>query len=170
MGGSLLCGEAVCVACPCNAPAYIPTICGKHTGSPINDAIAQANLMPHLRRLLVHPDAGVRARVCNLIGNMCRHSGEALCLMPNETCVCETCVCETCASVQVIPALLAATHRGYFPCSACATPPSNALVCCSLYTFLEPQCKSLNPFTPLLTQTHQVTSIPPSSALVCCRR
>jgi hypothetical protein len=32
--------------------------------------------MPHLRRLLVHSDPGVRARVCNLIGNMCRHSGE----------------------------------------------------------------------------------------------
>lgn len=25
-------------------------------------------------RLLVHTDAGVRARVCNLVGNMCRHS------------------------------------------------------------------------------------------------
>lgn len=34
--------------------------------------------MQPLRRLLAHPDAGVRARVCNLIGNMCRHSGEAL--------------------------------------------------------------------------------------------
>ncbi len=27
-----------------------------------------------LRQLLVHPDASVRARVCNLVGNLCRHS------------------------------------------------------------------------------------------------
>ena len=33
--------------------------------------------MPHLRRLLAHADAGVRARACNLVGNMCRHSGAA---------------------------------------------------------------------------------------------
>lgn len=39
------------------------------------DPIARAGLYPPIRRLLVHPDAGVRARVCNLVGNMCRHSG-----------------------------------------------------------------------------------------------
>ncbi len=27
-----------------------------------------------LRQLLSHPDASVRARVCNLVGNLCRHS------------------------------------------------------------------------------------------------
>jgi hypothetical protein len=59
-----------------DGPAWL-ALCTPHApGSPINDAIARAGLMPHLRRLLSHPDAGVRARVCNLIGNMCRHSGE----------------------------------------------------------------------------------------------
>ena len=42
----------------------------------MNEAISQAGLLPHLRRLLFHPDAGVAARACNLIGNMCRHSSE----------------------------------------------------------------------------------------------
>ena len=27
-----------------------------------------------LRQLLGHPDPSVRARVCNLVGNLCRHS------------------------------------------------------------------------------------------------
>ncbi|KAF8056751.1 hypothetical protein HT031_006249 [Scenedesmus sp. PABB004] len=39
------------------------------------EALAKSNLLPLLRRLLAHPDAGVRARVANLLGNMCRHSG-----------------------------------------------------------------------------------------------
>lgn len=30
---------------------------------------------PPARRLLAHPDPGVRARTCNLVGNMCRYSG-----------------------------------------------------------------------------------------------
>jgi fused-like protein len=38
------------------------------------EAISRAAIYPHIRKLLVHPDPGVRARVCNLIGNMCRHS------------------------------------------------------------------------------------------------
>lgn len=36
--------------------------------------IADAAVFPQLRALLSHPDAAVRARVCNLLGNMCRHS------------------------------------------------------------------------------------------------
>ncbi|GAX79537.1 hypothetical protein CEUSTIGMA_g6978.t1 [Chlamydomonas eustigma] len=38
------------------------------------EAISKAGVYPHIRKLLSHPDPGVRARVCNLIGNMCRHS------------------------------------------------------------------------------------------------
>jgi fused-like protein len=34
----------------------------------------QANIYVHIRRLLGHRDAAIRARVCNLLGNMCRHS------------------------------------------------------------------------------------------------
>jgi fused-like protein len=30
-------------------------------------------VVPELGRLLRHPDDGVRAKCCNLIGNMCRH-------------------------------------------------------------------------------------------------
>lgn len=36
--------------------------------------IAEAAIFPQLRQLLSHPDAAVRARVCNLLGNLCRHS------------------------------------------------------------------------------------------------
>ncbi len=43
---------------------------GASTYEPINSAA----MLPNLRRLLGHADAGVRARVCNLVGNMCRHS------------------------------------------------------------------------------------------------
>src|SRR5690348_12765702 len=43
---------------------------GASTYEPFNNAA----LFPNLRRLLGHGDAGVRARVCNLVGNMCRHS------------------------------------------------------------------------------------------------
>ncbi|WIA41542.1 hypothetical protein OEZ86_008912 [Tetradesmus obliquus] len=39
------------------------------------EALAKSNLLPVLRRLLSHHDSGVRARVANLLGNMCRHSG-----------------------------------------------------------------------------------------------
>lgn len=28
-----------------------------------------------LKTLIVHQDAGIRAKVCNLIGNLCRHTG-----------------------------------------------------------------------------------------------
>ena len=38
-------------------------------------AIARANLCEPIGTLLTHDDAGVRARSCNLLGNMCRHSG-----------------------------------------------------------------------------------------------
>ena len=31
-------------------------------------------MYPNIRKLLAHSDPGVRARVCNLVGNMCRHS------------------------------------------------------------------------------------------------
>ncbi|GFR42822.1 hypothetical protein Agub_g3779, partial [Astrephomene gubernaculifera] len=36
--------------------------------------LARANIYSQIRRLLTHPDAAVRSRVCNLVGNMCRHS------------------------------------------------------------------------------------------------
>lgn len=38
------------------------------------EPIAKASIYPNIRKLLSHPDPGVRARVCNLVGNMCRHS------------------------------------------------------------------------------------------------
>lgn len=38
------------------------------------EAIAKGRVHAHLGALLRHPDAGVRAKCCNLIGNMCRHS------------------------------------------------------------------------------------------------
>ena len=38
-------------------------------------AIARADVCDATTRLLAHDDAGVRARSCNLLGNMCRHSG-----------------------------------------------------------------------------------------------
>ena len=36
------------------------------------DSISRASVYLHMRKLLSHPEAGVRARACNLIGNMCR--------------------------------------------------------------------------------------------------
>lgn len=39
------------------------------------EPIARASIYPAIRRLLTHADAGVRSRVCNLLGNLCRHSG-----------------------------------------------------------------------------------------------
>jgi fused-like protein len=39
------------------------------------EPISKSGVVPLLRRLLGHGEPGVRARVCNLIGNMCRHSG-----------------------------------------------------------------------------------------------
>ena len=36
--------------------------------------LAKAAPYPHLRKLLSHTEPAVRARVCNLLGNMCRHS------------------------------------------------------------------------------------------------
>ncbi|MEW5307613.1 MAG: hypothetical protein WDW36_009992 [Sanguina aurantia] len=38
------------------------------------EPIAKAGIYPHIRSLLAHSDPGVRARACNLLGNMCRHS------------------------------------------------------------------------------------------------
>ncbi|GLC39018.1 hypothetical protein PLESTM_000827500 [Pleodorina starrii] len=38
------------------------------------EPLAKANIYAQIRRLLSHPDAAVRSRVCNLVGNMCRHS------------------------------------------------------------------------------------------------
>ncbi|GIM09257.1 hypothetical protein Vretimale_13139, partial [Volvox reticuliferus] len=38
------------------------------------EPLAKANIYGQIRRLLSHPDAAVRSRVCNLVGNMCRHS------------------------------------------------------------------------------------------------
>ena len=36
--------------------------------------LAQAEPYAQLRHLLTHAEPAVRARVCNLLGNMCRHS------------------------------------------------------------------------------------------------
>lgn len=36
--------------------------------------LAKAGPYPQLRKLLSHTEPAVRARVCNLLGNMCRHS------------------------------------------------------------------------------------------------
>jgi fused-like protein len=38
------------------------------------EKIHAANLYADLRRLIEHRDSGVRSKVCNLIGNICRHS------------------------------------------------------------------------------------------------
>ena len=38
------------------------------------ELIHQANIYPDLRRLIEHRDSNVRSKVCNLIGNICRHS------------------------------------------------------------------------------------------------
>jgi len=38
------------------------------------DLIHQANLYNDLRRLIEHRDSNIRSKVCNLIGNICRHS------------------------------------------------------------------------------------------------
>jgi len=38
-------------------------------------AIARAGAVAHAAALLAHGDPGVRARACNLLGNVCRHSG-----------------------------------------------------------------------------------------------
>jgi len=42
-----------------------------NTYEPISNAAVS---VPQVRRLLTHSDAGVRASVCHLVGNMCRHS------------------------------------------------------------------------------------------------
>ena len=36
--------------------------------------LAEAEPYSQLQKLLTHPEPAVRARVCNLLGNMCRHS------------------------------------------------------------------------------------------------
>ncbi len=44
------------------------------TGEPPEQTSGARALLVAPRRLLLHVDPGVRARVCNLLGNMCRHS------------------------------------------------------------------------------------------------
>ena len=39
------------------------------------DNIHTSNIYADLKSLIVHPDASIRAKVCNLIGNLCRHTG-----------------------------------------------------------------------------------------------
>ena len=39
------------------------------------DPIHNANIYADLNNLILHEDAGIRAKVCNLIGNLCRHTG-----------------------------------------------------------------------------------------------
>lgn len=36
--------------------------------------LLSAHLLKHLPALLQHADAAVRARVCNVVGNLCRHN------------------------------------------------------------------------------------------------
>jgi len=38
------------------------------------EPIHNANIYADLNTLIQHPDAGIRAKVCNLIGNLCRHT------------------------------------------------------------------------------------------------
>jgi fused len=44
-------------------------------GSPHHGLLEPAGVVPALPALLAHTDAAVRARSCNLLGNLCRHSG-----------------------------------------------------------------------------------------------
>lgn len=37
--------------------------------------IHNANIYDDLKKLIAHTDASIRAKVCNLIGNLCRHTG-----------------------------------------------------------------------------------------------
>lgn len=37
--------------------------------------IHNADIYNDLKNLILHPDASIRAKVCNLIGNLCRHTG-----------------------------------------------------------------------------------------------
>jgi len=39
------------------------------------EPIHNANIYVDLNTLICHEDAGIRAKVCNLIGNLCRHTG-----------------------------------------------------------------------------------------------
>mmetsp|Transcript_3462 Transcript_3462/g.2457 ORF Transcript_3462/g.2457 Transcript_3462/m.2457 type:complete len:126 (-) Transcript_3462:384-761(-) len=39
------------------------------------EPIHTANIYPELKTLISHKDATIRAKVCNLIGNLCRHTG-----------------------------------------------------------------------------------------------
>lgn len=39
------------------------------------EPIHNANIYGDLSTLISHDDAGIRAKVCNLIGNLCRHTG-----------------------------------------------------------------------------------------------
>lgn len=51
-------------------PAHVSDFaCTPHTAPPAADS----QLIPLMPALLRHPDASVRARSCNLLGNLCRH-------------------------------------------------------------------------------------------------
>lgn len=39
------------------------------------EPIHNANIYTELKTLITHKDAGIRSKVCNLIGNLCRHTG-----------------------------------------------------------------------------------------------
>ena len=39
------------------------------------EPIHNANIYNDLKSLIQHSDANIRAKVCNLIGNLCRHTG-----------------------------------------------------------------------------------------------
>lgn len=53
--------------------------------------LLSAGLVPLLRPLLEHTDAAVRARVCNVVGNLCRH---------NDACY------EALRAAEMVPALV----------------------------------------------------------------
>jgi hypothetical protein len=38
------------------------------------ELILKCNILPHIQLLLVHPDSKIRAKCCNLVGNLCKHS------------------------------------------------------------------------------------------------
>ena len=46
------------------------------SGTTYYEALATAHICRLTKPFLDHPDAGLRAKACNLIGNICRHSAQ----------------------------------------------------------------------------------------------
>jgi hypothetical protein len=49
------------------------------------EALGDSQVHVHLSPLLAHKDAGIRAKTCNLIGNLCRHSSYFYAALENES-------------------------------------------------------------------------------------